>query len=418
MIYKRLIKFIDKNKILNDNQFGFRSKHSTSHAALLIIDKIQMAIEKGLYSCGIFLDLSKAFDTVDHDILIKKLHYYGIRGIPRDWFASYLNNRKQYVSVGGIASELLDVNCGVPQGSVLGPLLFLLYINDFSMCTGMLDFHLFADDSNIFSSNKSLQALELLINDKLKIISNWLCCNRLSFNIDKTNFVVFHPRQKKSNYCINLSINGKCIKEVNTVRYLGFYLDANLNWKSHIHHVAGKVKRSIGTLFKIRKFVTPKILLQLYYSLIYPYLTYGLILWGNTYVTNLNPLVTLQKRVVRIITFSHYDAHTSPLFKELSIIKLLDLIPLHNSLFMYDYFNNNLSPVFNDFFKSVSTVHSYNTRLSSKNNYYLPPVRTNYGKFNLRYLGVKTWLSIDNEIKAFSKSRFKKHIISSIISTY
>ena len=182
-MYNRLITFLDKNQVLFNGQFGFRSNHSTLHAILLIADKIQKAIERKQYSCGIFLDLSKAFDTVNHTILIKKLEYYGIRGIAKDWFCSYLSNRKQLVSIGNVTSDLKPITCGVPQGSVLGPLLFLLYINDFSKSAPDLDFHLFADDSNLFCSHKSLQCLEAKVNVELNNVNNWLCVNKLSLNI-------------------------------------------------------------------------------------------------------------------------------------------------------------------------------------------------------------------------------------------
>ena len=152
-MYNRLASFLEKNEILFHGQFGFRSNHSTNLAILLITDKIQKAIERKLYSCEIFLDLSKAFDTVNHDILLKKLENCGIRGIAKQWFCSYLSNRKQFVSLGSIKSEERLVTCGVPQGSVLGPLLFLLHINDFSNSATNIDFHLFADDSNLFCSH-------------------------------------------------------------------------------------------------------------------------------------------------------------------------------------------------------------------------------------------------------------------------
>ena len=167
LMYNRSIEFLDKHNILIENQFGFHSGHSTTQATMLITDKIQRAIEAKLYSCGIFLDLSKAFDTVDHSIILTKLEHYGIRGIANEWFRSYLSNRQQFVSINNSDSSTLHITCGVPQGSVLGPLLFLIYINDFINSSSIFDFHLFADDSNLFYSDKDLQHLEETINREL-----------------------------------------------------------------------------------------------------------------------------------------------------------------------------------------------------------------------------------------------------------
>ena len=418
LVNKRLLSFLNKHDILFQNQFGFRTKHSTMHAALSITDKVQKSIEEGQYSCGIFLDFSKAFDTVDHKILLQKLRNYGIRGIALDWFASYLSNRRQFVTIGNTSSDVRSLSHGVPQGSVLGPLLFLIYINDFNRSSTFFDFHIFADDSNLFLSNHSIFELERLANDNLYLVSNWLRANKLSLNIEKTNFIIFHPPQKKLSYTPKLTISNKRIKQENYVKYLGLYIDSSLSWKFHVQHIAKKVKRCAGILSKIRYYVTKDILVQLYYALVYPFLAYSLITWGNTYSTTLKPLTILQKRIARIINFADFNAHSSPIFANLGILKLEDLIFLDNALFMHDYYSNQLPSVFSNFFKSVSEVHHYNTRLASKNKYYLPKARTNYGKFNIRFSGTKVWNSLEDDIKSMNRYLFKKNLKLFLLSKY
>ena len=240
--------------------------------------KIQRAIEDGLFSCGIFLDFSKAFDAVNRSILIRKLSHYG--KIANDWFASYLHNRRQHVSIGSTKSDDIVIIHGVPLGSALGPLLFLLYINDFINCINF-DFQ----------------------NNNLKFVSNWLLANKLSLNVDKTNFILFHPPHESISHVVKLLIANREIKQEHFIKYLGLHIDSRLSWKFHIFHISKKIKRCIGILSKIRYFFSQQVLVQLSYTLIYPFLTYSLIIWGNTYPTSLQPLITLQKKAVRIITF-------------------------------------------------------------------------------------------------------------------
>ena len=420
LMYKRLIDFLENNKLLFHGQFGFRSNHSTNHALLLITDKIQRAIENKEYACGIFLDLKKAFDTVDHKILLKKMEYYGVRGIANQWFSSYLINRKQFVSVGNAISEQKPITCGVPQGSVLGPLLFLLYINDFSFSATNLDFHLFADDSNLFCSHRNLQSLEQNLNEQLSMVDKWLCANKLCLNIEKTNFIVFHPAQKKINYSLILKMQEQQIREKQSIKYLGIFIDSHLNWKSHILELSKKISRGIGILAKLRHFVSIQILLQMYNAIIYSFLTYAVLLWGNTYITNLSPLITLQKKAIRIITFSDYRAHTSPLFiKMLNLLKLLDIVKLHTGIFMLCFCNGLLPVDFDHFFSEIKCIHAHYTRLASKViTYALPLPRTNYGIFNIRFSGPKVWNSIEESLKILNVKKFRKNFKNQMISHY
>ena len=191
LMHKILYDFLQAHNILFQNQFGFRKNNSTTFALIEITEKIKETIDNKKYGCGIFIDLRKAFDTVNHEILLRKLEHYGIRGKAQVWFKSYLTNRKQYVSSNGASSELKQITCGVPQGSCLGPLLFLIYINDLPNISEVLHFYLFADDTNIYYEAETMKELETVINKELKKLDTWLIVNRLSLNIAQTNFLVF-----------------------------------------------------------------------------------------------------------------------------------------------------------------------------------------------------------------------------------
>ena len=248
VMYVRLLKFLEKLKIIYEKQFGFRKHHSTYMALMLLMDKITIS-KDGEIVVGVFLDYSKAFDTVNHHILLQKLEFYGIRGIALKWFESYLSNRSQFVTYNGVKSSMKSVICGVPQGSILGPLLFLIYINDlYNVCETMMPL-LFADDTNLFNSGKDCKQIQAEIENDLMRISEWLKINKLSLNIKKTQFMIFTTKNS-SRHDIDLNIEGHKIEQTFKSKFLGVIIDSQLTWKYHINYISGKIAKGIGIIKK------------------------------------------------------------------------------------------------------------------------------------------------------------------------
>jgi hypothetical protein len=222
----RLMSFLESKTLLVDNQFGFRKKRSTYMALMEMYDKISLAMDNHEYSVGIFIDLSKAFDTINHSILIEKLSYYGIRGIVLDWFRSYLQSREQYVYLNGMSSTMRSIICGVPQGSILGPLLFILYVNDIASCCEMLKLILFADDTNLFYSNRDYSELERIVNIDLSKLADWFKANKLLLNAAKTNFILFGYKNIPRPH--GLVLDGYILERTDCTKFLGMFMDEEL----------------------------------------------------------------------------------------------------------------------------------------------------------------------------------------------
>ena len=434
-MHKRLYSFLQQHDILYKNQFGFRKNNSTTFALLDLTEQIKESIDNKKYGCGVFIDIRKAFDTVNHDILLTKLNHYGIRGSGLQWFKSYLSNRKQFVSFNGVSSLIKDMSCGVPQGSCLGPLLFLIYINDLPNSSSLLNFHLFADDTHLYYESDSIKEIEFKMNKELKKISTWLTVNRLSLNVKKTNFVVFHPYNKPMTKTITLKIHRKAIAESDHVRYLGLLVDNTLTWKQHINKVTKTLSKLCGVLYKIRPYVTQDILIMLYNTLVYPHLTYGSEVWCSADKSHLDKILLAQKRLVRMMTFNdiRLDNHSfppsNPLFHRLGILKINDIYKLTISKFVYRSLENSVPSNFLNWFRPISQIHNYFTRSRGNNinntsihgkNLYIPHGRTNhYGLKKTKVLGPKIWNDIPLSIrKKNSLTSFVNGLKSSIFNSY
>ena len=273
--------------------------------------------------CVVFLLILKAFDTVHHDVLCDKLNTYGLRGTINKLLKSYLSDRKQYVSINGFDSSVKNINCGVPQGSSLGPLLFLLYINDFRACLSQTSCGHFADDTFIIYNNKKPKSIETVINTELKQVTKWLRLNKLSLNTGKTEVIFFRSNKHPLNYdSIFIKLNGQNLTPVNHIKYLGMYLDTYLDWSFHIYELTRKLSRANGILSKLRYNAPLNICLQVYYAIFYSYLINGCNVWGFTTEDNINKIQVLQNKCVRIMTFAPFNSNTDHIFIDLKLLKV------------------------------------------------------------------------------------------------
>jgi hypothetical protein len=398
IMYIRLLDYLKSSDILVPNQFGFREKHSTYMAILKLVDDISEELNNKNYSIGIFIDLSKAFDTIDHKLLINKMQYYGIRGIVLDWFKSYLSNRVQYVNINNSNSSCLSITCGVPQGSILGPLLFILYINDIVNVSKLARYIMFADDTNLFFSHADINMLYKVINDELVLISKWFKLNKLSLNIKKTNYILFCSSNKKiDNKGLDIFIDNTKIEQVTKSKFLGVIITDNLKWNEHIKTISCKISKNIGVIFKIRNNLDKDTLLMLYHSLIQPYLEYCNIVWGVGDSVSLQQLLRKQKKGIRAITFSKWNASTHLLFSKLKLLKLCDINVLQTCCFVYKSLHKLLPSQFADIFVMNSEVHCYNTRC--KDNIHITSHRLKVRALSIRMYGAKLWNNLSQHLK-------------------
>jgi hypothetical protein len=328
------------------------------------LNKITTAFEKKEHVIAVFCDLRKAFDCCNHKILLKKLYNIGIKGNSLAWFKNYLLNRKQYVVVNGQESGLINILNGVPQGSILGPILFLIYINDLPKCSEFLAL-LFADDTTLLLSHSDINYLVYIVNREFQKIVSFFRMHKLSLHPGKTKFMLFSnsPTVKSMNIELFMNFNNPNENRqdlifpieritnqsvIPAIRFLGVYFDENLNFKYHINLLTTKLSKALFYMRSAKNFITPRALKSVYYALFHSNLIYCIQVWSVTSKSNLNHIISLQKRAIRLICNARYNEHSDPLFKTSQILPFNKLVLFFNLQFMQHYKEGFLPNSFNN----------------------------------------------------------------------
>lgn len=402
VIHIQLYEHISNNNILNNYQSGFRPGYSTNTALLDVSDYLHDQRRLGNLTGAVYLDLKKAFDTVDPDILLQKLFAIGIQENEFQWFKNYFTDRTQTVTLNGSLSSNRPITCGVPQGSILGPLLFTIYINDLPTVTKHSKVVLYADDTALFVSGKALHEIQSKLSDDLEAVSKWLAENRLTLNTKKTKSMIFGSPQilaKNNNGNLKIDIQGETLEQVQTFKYLGLWFDSLLNWKQHTDYLAKKIAQRIGIQSRIRQYITKDTANMLYQTMIAPIISYGDIIWAKGPVCNLRRIQKLQNRAGRVILKCHRRTHIVDIHKALGWMMCEDSVALHTITMVGRCLFTKVPSYLRGKFMYAKDFHSHGTRHAG-HGLFVPRISNNSGKRLFCYEGASLFNSLPSGIQA------------------
>lgn len=390
IMYNRLYNFLKECKIFSEYQYGFMKNIGTVDALCKITDLIYKNLDKSKPIIATFLDLAKAFDTVNHELLLEKLEKYGIRGSVLELIRSYLSDRKQRVRIDDKTSTVKIINTGVPQGTILGPLFFIIYMNDLLIDMPKDTILSYADDTAIIVNDNMWSQAQDKMNILLNKVAIWLAFNKLSLNISKTKFMTF------GNYCdsvpleINIEISNERITRAENYKYLGIYFDYNMRWCEHIEQLNNKTKYLIFTFAKLKKFMDINTLMKVYYAFFHSTMNYGIIAWGGAYKTTIIPLQNTQTRILKTINRNLFQLNNYPL-------NIKQSFSLESLMYYYDKL------------KHMYTVSKSKTRNKS---IILPKMNKAISDKNSYIEAIKIYNSLTNELKCLnlSKNMIKKKV--------